>query len=103
MRRSMRRLPWRLGALLTCAGLCACGGSGASGTDASHSGESSTAASHLLPGPAFTATRAGSPAVAQLPAAERPQSNEFPAPAGRSLKQLALVVKGTAQFGAGPA
>ena len=45
-------------------------------------------------------TAATPPAVAELPAAEHPRAGEFPAVAGRSLKQLAQLVGATAQLGA---
>src|SRR2546425_474331 len=82
--------PVRWGALLACGALlCACGGSGHSST---------TPAVHL-PKNAQKAT--GAPAVADLPGAEHPSISEFPPAAGRSLKQLALLVKQTAQLGPG--
>jgi hypothetical protein len=52
------------------------------------------------PATTTAATATGGPAVSELPAAERPRAGEFPAPGGRSLKQLALLVKGAAQLGA---
>jgi hypothetical protein len=40
------------------------------------------------------------PAVNELPAAQRPRLSQFPAGHGRSLQQLAALVKGSASFGA---
>jgi hypothetical protein len=54
-----------------------------------------------LPPRAAKASGADAPAVNELPAAEHPQASQFPAAAGRSLKKLALMVKGTAQLGPG--
>ena len=83
----------RLGAVLACATmLCACGGSGKAGTTASHV---------PLPAPKGNGTGPAPPAVNDLSAAKVPRTSEFPAAAGRSLKKLALLVKGTAQLGAG--
>jgi hypothetical protein len=55
--------------------------------------------------PSHTGTTAGppAPAVNELPAAEHPSLAEFPPASGRSLKKLALLVKGTAQLGPGTA
>ena len=66
----------------------ACGGSG----------RSKPAATVPLPA---SKTKVQAPAVAELPSAEHPRVSEFPAAAHRSLKQLALLVKGTAQLGPG--
>jgi hypothetical protein len=77
-----------LGALTACAlALAGCGGSSKS--------TSSTAPAR---GPHSTAGPA--PAVAELGAAERPQSGEFPPAAGRSLKQLGALAGSNAQLGA---
>jgi hypothetical protein len=74
--------------------LCACGGSKHSGT---------AAASVQLPANGGKANGFQAPAVAELPAAEHPRASQFPRAAGRSLKKLALLVKGTAQLGPGTA
>src|SRR5450755_4771282 len=54
--------------------------------------------------PASTTTSASAPvlppAVAELPAAERPQLAEFPSAHGRTLEQLGGLVKSSAQLGA---
>jgi hypothetical protein len=73
--------------------LCACGGSGRSGT----------ASTVPLPAHTVKANSPPAPAVSELPAAEHPRLSEFPAPHGRSLRKLALLVKGTAHLGAGTA
>ena len=79
----------RWSALLACGVVAAaCGGSG----------RSKPAATVPLPA---SNTKTAAPAVAELPAAEHPTASEFPAAAGRSLKQLALKIKGTANLGAG--
>jgi hypothetical protein len=80
--------------LVACLALAACGG----GSGASGSGMASAAL------PAQTTRTAASfpaPAINELAAAQSPQRGEFPAADGRSLKQLALQVKGTAQLGPG--
>ncbi len=92
---SLRRLSVRLaaasGAVLA---LCSCG---------SATKTQSTPATPTSSRPSATttpSTAAKPPAIAELPAAERPHAGEFPAVAGRSLKQLAQLVNGTAELGA---
>jgi hypothetical protein len=83
--------------LLACAllvGACGGGGSNASGTGA---------AASALPKRVKASTAQPAPAVNQLAAAMTPKLADFPAAAGRSLKQLALQVKATAQLGPGTA
>lgn len=85
-----------LAGLLACAvSLGACGGA----TKASGTGTASSA----LPSTTRASSSAPGPAVDQLAAAERPRLTGFPDAAGRSLKQLALRVQGTAQLGPGTA
>ena len=72
----------------------ACGGGSGPGT----SGASGSA--HLST-PTTATTAAAAPAVNDLAAAERPERGQFPATRGRSLKQLAQLVKGTAHLGPG--
>jgi hypothetical protein len=82
---------------LSALALAGCGGSGKPAGAASTPADTTTAA----PTAGTQSNAAGPPAaVNQLPAAELPRAVEFPAAAGRSLKQLALLVKGTAQLGA---
>ena len=90
-----RRLA-RLVALLACGALVAACGGGAAGS------VTSTGASAL---PAHTSTTAAAPAPAvnELAAAEHPRVGEFPSASGRSLRKLALLVRGTASLGAGTA
>jgi hypothetical protein len=76
-----------------CLVLAACGGSGASSTGTVASVPSHTVSTSSTP----------TPAVNELTAAEHPTAGQFPSAAGRSLKQLALLVKGTAQLGPGTA
>jgi hypothetical protein len=68
------------------------------------SGGASSSASSQTQAPRTTATASTSaatpPAVAELPAAEHPQAGQFPAANGRTLQQLASLVKGSAQLGA---
>jgi hypothetical protein len=73
--------------------LSACG-SGTK-TQTTPSSASSSRAPNTAPSTASAPT-----AIAELPAAEDPRPGEFPAVAGRSLKQLAQLVDGTAQLGA---
>jgi hypothetical protein len=73
--------------LLPALALAACGGSSST---SSHADAAQHAASTANP----------QPAVSELAAAERPRPDQFPAPAGRSLKQLAQIVHATAQLGA---
>jgi hypothetical protein len=97
-RATHRRRLALLGALLACApALGACGGSTKTTAaktatqSASQGTAASTAAAPSTPSPA---------AIAELAAAERPRASQFPSAAGRSLKQLAQLVSGTAQLGA---
>lgn len=71
----------------------ACGGSESPG--------SGTSASVRLPAAKTSAAVASAPAVNDLAAAERPRRAQFPAARGRSLKQLAGLVKSTARLGPG--
>ncbi len=72
-----------------------------SGCGSSKTQNPPTPAASTQPSTTTTASTAVMPpAVAELPAAERPRAGEFPAAAGRSLKQLAQLVSGTAQLGA---
>jgi hypothetical protein len=80
-------------ALICGLSLSACGGSGSPG-----SGSSSSVP---LPAPKTSTTAGSAPGVDDLVAAEKPQRAQFPAPQGRSLKQLARLVKGTARLGPG--
>jgi len=73
-----------LAGLLT-AGLAGCGGS------SPHSTSTRTLGTTVITPP---------PVVSDLAAAEHPQSYEFPAVRGRSLKQLSTLVQSTAQLGA---
>jgi hypothetical protein len=80
--------------------LAACGSS--SKPVASPSASTTTASTPTSP--ASTTTSASAPvlppAVAELPAAERPQLAEFPSAHGRTLQQLGGLVKSSAQLGA---
>ena len=92
---TLRRLPVRLLAAASAAvvGLSACGGAIKTRTAPSApSAATPTASKQSAP-----------PAIAELAAAERPRTGEFPAVAGRSLSQLALLAGGTAQLGAATA
>ena len=88
---TLRRLPVRLLAAASAAvvGLSACGGATNTQTAPSAASAATTTASK----------QTAPPAIAELAAAERPRAGEFPAVAGRSLRQLALLVGGTAQLG----
>ncbi len=69
------------------------------GSSKSHSSSSSSAAQSQ----ATTQTQSSAalpPAVNELPAAEKPAASQFPAVKGRSLQQLATLVKSSAQLGA---
>jgi hypothetical protein len=79
------------GALL----LGACGG----GTKGPGTGTAASAP----PTAAKSSSSQPAPAVNELAAAENPRLSEFPSAAGRSLRQLAIQVKGTAQLGPGTA
>ncbi len=70
----------------------ACGGSG---------GASPARSVALTNTTTTAATGSLAPAVSELAAATRPQIAEFPATKGRSLRQLALLIKETAHLGAG--
>lgn len=92
------RRPALLGvAALGCAAaLSACGGSAQTTADQTSGQTPAKTAST----PSTPASTPSTPAVSELPAAERPRPSQFPPAAGRSLKQLALLVRGTAQLGA---
>ncbi len=79
-----------VGALSLATAVAGCGGATKhdSPTAASSSASSSRQAGALPP------------AVAELPAAETPTAGQFPAPGGRTLQQLAKLVRSSAQFGA---
>ncbi|MFL5823939.1 MAG: hypothetical protein ACJ764_10905 [Solirubrobacteraceae bacterium] len=98
----MRRGFTAFGGFLACGlALAACGGSGGSGTVAtSPSGASKVLAQSHQAGN-LKATASAPPAVANLAGATNPKASEFPPVAGRSLKQLARLIKATAQLGGG--
>jgi hypothetical protein len=73
--------------------LAGCGGSRSRGTG--------TSASSVPLAATKTSGATSAPAVDDLLAAEQPQRGQFPAAGSRSLKQLARLVKGTAQLGPG--
>jgi hypothetical protein len=86
-----------LGARLACVAICAlalaaCGGR-------SSSSPSTTSSGSPLTRTATTATPSA-PAIDELSAATHPSAAEFPAARGRSLEQLAKLVKQTANLGA---
>ncbi len=80
-------------ALLVAIALAACGSSSKSST----SPPPTTTATQSTSTASTTATK---PAVDELPAAENPRPGQFPAPKGRTLQELANLVKTPAQFGA---
>ena len=72
---------------------------GGCGSSASHT-TSSASTTTQTQASAQTQTSAGPPpAVNELPAAANPKRGQFPATKGRSLQQLAALVKSSAQFG----
>lgn len=71
----------------------ACGGSGSAGPTTSAAVPHSSATTSTAAAPAA--------AVNDLAAAQRPQRSQFPAARGRSLRQLAQLVKSTARLGPG--
>jgi len=76
--------------------LSGCGGSSSSKTTATNAATTSRpATTDTTP-----STASAPPAISELPAAEHPSTSQFPPAAGRSLKQLAQLVKETAQLGA---
>lgn len=81
-----------LGAVLACVAVAGCGGSG---KPPAHPRKTAT---HTVAIPPQTTPKLP-PAVNQLSASERPGSRAFPAAAGRSLIQLARLVKQTARLG----
>ena len=74
------------------------------GSSTSSSSSSAAAAPSSSSAPASTTSTASTaalpPAVAELPAAEHPSTGQFPSAHGRTLRQLATLVKSTAQLGA---
>jgi hypothetical protein len=91
------RRAWTGGPLLAvtlAVALAACGSSQSS---------SSTSSAALTPGSSSSSTTSAAapkPAVAELPAAERPQASQFPPAGGHTLRQLGALVHASAQFGA---
>jgi hypothetical protein len=74
-------------------------GCGSSSKTGGTTAASSTTTSTAITPPTSTVP-VNPPAVAELPAAEHPQTSQFPAAAGRTLVALAHLVKGTATLGA---
>ncbi len=83
--------------LLLALALAACGSSSTSSTSSSRSTPTTTTAPQST---STASTAAAKPAVDELPAAESPQLGQFPATKGRTLQQLANLVRTPAQFGA---
>ncbi len=81
--------------LVLALGLSACGSS--SSTSSKPAAASSASATSTAQS---TTSAAPPPAVAELGAAEHPRAGQFPPARGRSLQQLATMVKSSAQFGA---
>jgi hypothetical protein len=75
---------------------CGSSSSSSSSSAAAAPSSSSTAASTT----STASTAALPPAVDELPAAQHPSAGQFPSAHGRSLRQLATLVKSTAQLGA---
>ena len=92
--------------LLPVAVACAATALAACGSSANHSSSSNASGTATqTPGTQTSSTTTSSapvlpPAVAELPAAERPQANQFPAARGRTPEQLGALVKSSAQLGA---
>jgi hypothetical protein len=86
-------------ALALALALSGCGSSSSHSSSASSSAAASSAASASTTGTA-TSTAALPPAINELSAAEHPRAGQFPAADGRSLRQVAALVKSSAQFGA---
>lgn len=76
----------------------AAGGCGSSSSSSSVASRTRTSAGSSSVTTASTV--ALPPAVAELAAAEHPRGSQFPAVAGRTLRQLAQTLRSTAQFGA---
>src|SRR5438309_3225521 len=86
---TMRSL--RLVVLAVCTALVGCG---------STSSSTSTGSSRNVVRTRTQPTAGPPPAVSELGAAEHPASSDFPAPAGRTLRQLARLASASAQLGA---
>jgi hypothetical protein len=82
--------------------LTACGSSSTTATSGPSSPASSTQASHTTTEASRTtaASPVLPPAVAELPAAEHPQTSQFPGAHAHSLRQLAKLARSSAQLGA---
>jgi hypothetical protein len=94
----MRLIPARPRAALALLALTAAGcGSAATSHTTSHS---ATATASATTSAASSSAPVLPPAVAELPAAEHPRLSQFPAPHGRSLRQLGELVKSSASLGA---
>jgi hypothetical protein len=79
-------------------GIAGCGGSSKTSAGSSTSAATSTTTSPTVTPPTSTVP-VNPPAVAELPAAERPHASQFPATDGRTLIGLAHLIKGTASLG----
>jgi hypothetical protein len=80
--------------------IAGCGSSSSSSSSAAAKASSSTPAATTTSSVTTASTTALPPAVNELPAAEHPSTGQFPAAHGKTLAQLATLVKSSAQFGA---
>jgi hypothetical protein len=87
-----------VGLAATVMGIAGCGGSSKTGTSTSASATTSTTPSTAITPPTSTVP-VNPPAVAEIPAAERPSLSQFPSASGRTLIDLAHLIKGTASLG----
>lgn len=89
----------QIAALVCVLALAGCGSSSSS-SSASAKSAARTSAGSSTSSTTTASTVALPPAVAELPAAEHPKPGQFPSPDGRTLQQLAQMIKSTANLGA---
>ena len=80
--------------------IAGCGSSSSSSSSPAAAQSTSSAAATTTSTVSTASTAALPPAVAELPAAQHPSAGQFPSAHGRTLRQLASMVKSTAQLGA---
>jgi hypothetical protein len=87
-------------ALIAAAALAGCGSSSSSSSSSASTASTASKTQTDSPTTSTASTKGPPPAIAELPAAEHPRSDQFPPARGKTLQQLASTVHATAQLGA---